>query len=262
MRNLTYTANLDNIAYKKADFDKDEIMQRMELLKDIPGDPSVNFHSFFVLDYTRRNYVLINTAISTLGYKPEELIEGGLDFIIHIYHKDDFAVFNEQVFPGTVKLLSQLPSEELKNYLFTFTYRLLKADKTYVNVLQRGKYITDDVTKLPVLSYGSTIDITNIKNDTCLNVIVEKLSFTNKIMSVESIVNQRFYTVPKEELFSKREKEILKWTADGMDAVAIAGKLFIAERTVINHRQNMLRKSNSKNVAELIGYAFRNGIIQ
>jgi DNA-binding CsgD family transcriptional regulator len=81
-------------------------------------------------------------------------------------------------------------------------------------------------------------------------------------MSVESIVNQRFYTVPKEELFSKREKEILKWTADGMDAVAIAGKLFIAERTVINHRQNMLRKSNSKNVAELIGYAFRNGIIQ
>jgi DNA-binding CsgD family transcriptional regulator len=41
----------------------------------------------------------------------------------------------------------------------------------------------------------------------------------------------------------------------------IAAKLHIAENTVANHRKNIMRKTNTENVAQLIAFLVRNRII-
>jgi DNA-binding CsgD family transcriptional regulator len=45
---------------------------------------------------------------------------------------------------------------------------------------------------------------------------------------------------------TNREKEILSCIAEGLSSKQIAGKLFISEFTVANHRKNMLAKNGRK----------------
>lgn len=58
-----------------------------------------------------------------------------------------------------------------------------------------------------------------------------------------------------------REKEILLMICKQMSAVEISEKTFISPRTVEGHRNNLMIKTGSKNVAGLVVYAFQNGLI-
>ena len=58
-----------------------------------------------------------------------------------------------------------------------------------------------------------------------------------------------------------KEKEILVLIAEGLSGKQIAERTGLAENTIANHRKSLLRKTNSKNMAELIKYAIVNKII-
>lgn len=60
---------------------------------------------------------------------------------------------------------------------------------------------------------------------------------------------------------TKRELEILDLLSRGLCSKEIAEKLFITPYTVEYHRRQMLRKTSSRNIAELIGNAYRLGIL-
>ena len=61
---------------------------------------------------------------------------------------------------------------------------------------------------------------------------------------------------------SQREEEILKLIVQEYTAQEIAEKLFISQHTVNTHRKNLLSKLNAKNIAGLVKYAIKNGIIE
>lgn len=61
--------------------------------------------------------------------------------------------------------------------------------------------------------------------------------------------------------FTAREKEVLQLICQGLTNLHIAEKLFISTRTVEGHRQRLLEKTESHNVAGLIVYAAKNGFI-
>jgi len=61
---------------------------------------------------------------------------------------------------------------------------------------------------------------------------------------------------------TKREIEILQYIADGFSNKEIGEKLFISHRTVDTHRTNLMKKLEVKNIAGLISYAIKNGIVQ
>ena len=59
-----------------------------------------------------------------------------------------------------------------------------------------------------------------------------------------------------------RELEILDLLSRGLSSSSkIAEILFISRNTVDFHRRQLLRKTESKNIAELIGNAYRQGIL-
>jgi DNA-binding NarL/FixJ family response regulator len=60
---------------------------------------------------------------------------------------------------------------------------------------------------------------------------------------------------------TKRETEILRLLADGLNSKEIGDKLFISKKTVDNHRLHLLQKLNVKNVAGLIKYAITHKLI-
>ncbi len=61
---------------------------------------------------------------------------------------------------------------------------------------------------------------------------------------------------------TKRETEVLQLICQGMNTGEISEKLFISERTVDTHRSNLLGKTGSKNTANLVIYAIRNGFVK
>ncbi len=61
---------------------------------------------------------------------------------------------------------------------------------------------------------------------------------------------------------TKREKEILALICQGLNSAEIAEKLFLSERTVENHRANLLDKTGCRNSLSLVIYALRNNLVQ
>jgi len=62
-----------------------------------------------------------------------------------------------------------------------------------------------------------------------------------------------------EEVLSLREKQVLKLIAEGKSSKEIADLLFISQRTVHNHRNNILRKLKLKRITDLVRYAVEKG---
>ena len=65
----------------------------------------------------------------------------------------------------------------------------------------------------------------------------------------------------RNELLTDRETEILKLIAAGFSNKEIGDQLFISHRTVDTHRTNLMKKLDVNNIAGLISYAIRNGIV-
>ena len=61
--------------------------------------------------------------------------------------------------------------------------------------------------------------------------------------------------------FSKRETEVLCLSMEGLPTKLIADQLSISDRTVERHRANLMEKTNSKNIIEVIVFALRNNLI-
>ena len=63
--------------------------------------------------------------------------------------------------------------------------------------------------------------------------------------------------MPPEMKFSRRELEILKWTAEGKTSAEVAMILSISENTVNFHQKNMQRKFNAPNKPKLPAMPWR-----
>ena len=257
---LTYLKLLDEAHFIKKEIDINDVLFFLQYLKKL--EFGLNFFSgytFFVIDYIRRRHILMKGPVKQiLGFHPRDFLEGGLDFGVSIFHKDDLSIFSEKCMTNVMELFRQTPHEEHSQHVFEMNYRWAKKDGGFINVLQKGSYITDESSGLPVYSFGVASDISNYKKDH--NIIQSIYKRDNDIASntYRNIATYYYYPEPDEALLTARETEILSWMADGLSSKMIADKFKLSHNTIMNHRKNILRKTNTKNVAELIRYAITN----
>jgi len=99
---------------------------------------------------------------------------------------------------------------------------------------------------------------------TAIEAVVDRDFYRNSI--VENALN---HAKPKkksgrerlEEELTKREQEILLHICEEFTTKEIGIRLSISEKTVENHRMNMLQKLNARNTVGLVKYAYENGLI-
>ena len=63
------------------------------------------------------------------------------------------------------------------------------------------------------------------------------------------------------DTLTTREREVLHMAAQGLTNAEIAKRLFIGQRTVETHRNNLMRKLRLRNQTDLIRYAIRSKIV-
>lgn len=216
----------------------------------------------YLLDYTTCKYLLISKSMKImLGYDPEYFLNGGVHTILENYQPGHLKLFNEEIFPDRLSILKKIPPSEHSNYIFSYNFQYKTKNGDFMNLLQRNCFVKSDINGNPLLSFGVITNINHYKKENPVIQVVEKIN-PNGFFNETSTVSKKVYYLNKEDtLFSKREKEILLWIADGLTSKEIADKLFISEYTVINHRRNMMQKCNARNIPELVSFAIRQEII-
>lgn len=262
-RNVVSADALNFTWFSKKDLEICDVLKFYDQLQRIePGYNLFSATAFFVFDYTRLRHILLHGQIEqVIGYHPEDFLQGGLDFFSDVFHKEDFKIFNRQCMPIVHDLFKKSSHTEHSNYVFEMNYRVRNSNKGFTHVLQKGRYITDKKTSLPIYSFGMCTDITQFKKDTCISQIIKKYAPSDNNSILKYVDTNYFYPVPEDTTLTKKEREILLWMAEGLSSKQIAGKVYASENTISNHRKNMLKKTNAKNVAELIRYAMKANII-
>lgn len=70
-----------------------------------------------------------------------------------------------------------------------------------------------------------------------------------------------FQVAPEATKLTEREKEVITLISKGYSNSEMASMLFISTRTVETHRSNIMKKTKTGKVAELIRFSFKNGIL-
>lgn len=257
---FTYLGYLHQTWYDKNEVDEREIHPTLQQFSQLAGPVMGLMPMFFVLDYSSRQYVVFTDSIKIiLGYDAREVLESGLGFTFHVAQKNFFNVFNQKIFPSTLASLNKIPQQEHQNHIFSYNCQYKNKAGKYANTLQRSTFITSKETGRPLYCIAMVVDISAYKRDSTIVHTIEKMDTTaNTLQTVEL---NYYYPFEEDALLTKQETNIVKYMADGMSSKMIAFKLNISENTVANHRKNMLRKTNTKNVAQLIAFAIKNGII-
>ena len=219
-----------------------------------------SFPLIYLLDYTSEKYIFFSRSCDTvLNFSAEKMLAGGINFVLERYHPADLKLFNTQIFVDRLNMLKTISAEQHKDHIFSINYRVKNGKGEYVNLLQRNSFIQSDKEGNPLLSLGSLTIINHFKEENPVIQLVEKIDPITG--NVNSVIKNTYYLHEEDKIFSKREKEILLWLAEGLTSKQIADKLFISEYTVINHKRNMHHKSNTQNSAALISFAFRQHLL-
>lgn len=137
---------------------------------------------------------------------------------------------------------------------------------------------------IALTSYNTKSFIANMINVGAASYLVKSASPKTMIETINEVAKKGFFydelvmeviqddmlsdgKSSKNDLFNpdyltNREKEILELICQQYSTNEIAEKLFISSRTVEGHRNNLLLKTESKNIAGLVVYAIQNKIVE
>lgn len=153
-----------------------------------------------------------------------------------------------------------------------------------LNGIETTKIIHRDFSEIKIIaltSYDSKSFITNmidvgavsylVKNTTpqelfaTINEVAAKgFYYSEYVMNIiqnDLITNKKSKSSFDSGFITSRELEVLQLICKQKSTIEIGEKLFISPRTVEGHRNNLLLKTESKNIAGLVVYAIQNAIV-
>lgn len=221
-------------------------------------------HSFFrhsvpviyLLDY--RSGLYINMSENFAGYKSECFLKSGISHTLEIYERAHLALFNKEIFPDRLQILKAIPAEEHKNYVFSYNSMIKNKNGSFEHFLQRSCFLSD-CDGNPMFSMGILLNITHYHQGNLVTQSVDKIAGDG--YDCETIHKKVYHLQEETKLFTKREKEILLWMAEGLSSKMIAEKMFVSEHTIVNHRRNMQDKTNMPNATALVTFALKKSVI-
>lgn len=182
-----------------------------------------------------------------LGYDPQTL--KAVDFVNYIHPEDRpyFLKFED----ANVSFFKTLDSDQFLRYKIQYDYRVRTKSGEYKRILHQLMILEFNEKKGILRSLGIHTDISHIKKEGI--PVLSFIGFDNDPSYFDVFEKDNSLKLsPVKSLYSKREKEILKFIIEGKTSLLIAEELYISLHTVNAHRKNILAKSGCKTVAELI----------
>jgi len=192
--------------------------------------------------------------------KMEDFVNHSPEILFRNTHPEDvmrlFAFTNHWI-----SFFMSLPAERKMHVRPTIYIRLLSPEKLYKWVMiQYAEHLLDADGNI---AYGLTLvtDISHIKKDgvAMMSVLDTYDDSCQLFFCADGKAIADTATVIAK--ITPREIEVLRFLAIGYSSKQIAAELNIATKTIDNHRQNLLQKTNTKSSAELVVYGINKGFI-
>lgn len=213
----------------------------------------------YMLNYRTMKYLYLSSSVKNiLGYDLEELKKAGPVFLLPHIHPDDKDNLMTDVFPKMLDFYHSTPIEERKKIRCAYDYRLKRIDGKYIRLMQQTIVVEIDQEGNPLIDIGIVSDITQYKKE---NTIAVSLTKYDQEAGFFTSSDSQKKELEKKDRVSERELQILKLLMQGYSSKKIADQLHISVNTVRNHRQNLMEKTQTKNIAELITFALSNSLV-
>lgn len=210
--------------------------------------------SFYIIDFFDMSLSHISPSLFEMhGFDPETVT---FNDVLGAIHPDDVEfVIKAEAFLTTF-FQNKIGREKLLNYKISYCHRARLEDGEYALFNHQAIMLTMDEHG----GYGKSLNIhTRIDHLSNFNTYKISLIGLNGEPSFMNLSLEEDNQALTE--FSKREIDIIKLIANGLNNTEIAEKLFISPLTVKKHRNNILTKSGLKNTAQLIKSCIIQGLI-
>ena len=207
----------------------------------------------------------------------EQLFRKGILFLLE--REDNFQILFEA--ENGQELIDKIDSKNLPDVI------LMDLKMPVLNGVETTKIIHKkypDIKIIALTSYDGKSFITNMIDVGASSYLLKNTNPKTVVHTINEVFSKGFYYDDKvmktihenllsssgkkvksdldKKLLSKREREVLELICAQCTTSEIAEKLFISPRTVDGHRNNLLLKTGSKNVAGLVIYGIQKKLIE
>ncbi|MCG2612566.1 response regulator transcription factor [Flavobacterium sp. SM15] len=218
----------------------------------------------------------MNATIKIVLADDEELFRKGIAFILQ-REKNIEIIFEASNGQELISFLNEstihpdivIMDLKMPNLNGVEATKIIQSNFSEIKVIVLTSYDTDSFIA-NMINVGASSYL--VKNSTpkemidTVNEVFDKGFYYNE--SVMKIINDvevakpsKIKSLIEDNELTNREKEVLQLICKQMNTKEISDKLFISARTVDGHRNNLLLKTESKNVAGLVVYALQNKIV-
>lgn len=216
-------------------------------LADISNFPIAKGQALYVLDFREKAVTFQSGILDLLGYTAEEFT---VNFLTNNYHPEDFDLVRRLL----IATLTYATENDVSYQLGYFvTYRIKHKDGHYIKVMRQSNVFDKD-------EKGQIISNTALLTDISFLDSSNKVQWRFDAPGLDQQKFKEYVSKAYSGFFTEREMEIVSFLRNGKSSSQIADKLSISKHTVDTHRRKMLKKSNCKNLIELLNFCSHNGI--
>jgi DNA-binding NarL/FixJ family response regulator len=220
----------------------------------------------------------MNDKIKIAIADDEQLFRTGMRFLLE--KTDEFEVIFEA--EDGNELIDLLKSSERVPDIILMDLKMPNLNGVEATKIVHKDY--PDIKIIALTSYGGKSFIINMIDVGASSYLLKNTSPKDVVFTIKEVHSKGFYYNEKvmkmihenllsssgkkirsdldKKLLSKREIEVLELICAEYTTNEIAEKLFISPRTVDGHRNNLLLKTGSKNVAGLVIYGIQKRLIE
>ena len=238
--------------YSREEMDSDF---KLEIFRKLQSIIHVGEFYYYIVNLATVEIEWICSEVNdVLGLKNKNDFD--VEYIYDNIHPDDKARFIAHE-KKCCNFFGNLTPNQVLNYKISYDYRLKRTDGNYIWILMQSVPIQTNDQGAVIRVLGIHTDISHLKTDNQPS----GLSFLglNGEQSFYNVSVDEFHLIPDEELFTPREKEVIKLTVEGNKSPKVADILMISVHTVHTHRKNIMKKSKCNNWIEFSSKAIVNG---
>jgi len=193
---------------------------------------------------------------SISGFNNDEIMNLQGKFLID-FPVENHGPANLLIVKRGMEYLNSRPVNERENIFVVYFYHARKKDGSLITIQHHSFPLIFDENHIPFIFVNVFSDIGFLKPENVpMGLIINR--FTNETFEINP---QNPEITASKDIFSSREKEIIRLLIKGMNSSQIAESLAISHETVRTHRKNILRKAGLSNTGQLIHYCLFNGVV-
>ncbi len=181
--------------------------------------------------------------------------EKGIEWMGHAMNADSCIAFLRQQQPDVILMDINLPDKSGIDLC-----KDVKANYPGIFIIGLSTFNQQSFIQRMMDNGASGYVLKNATQEELMDAIMTVLK-GKTFLSEEASLSLRKTEPAGKPVLTRREKEVLELTAEGLTNGEIAEKLFVSITTVDTHRKNLLAKFEAKNTAELVKLAFYHKLI-